>query len=108
MKKIPLNYYVNLFITGECITYYNNYNPKGTQSDCFSWFAYVETYIRSNSKLPAAIEQLIMKLIKSLADVYGFNIEKAVECINNYFVNTDYKKYLNFVAIRNEYLESKN
>jgi len=108
MKRIPLNYYVNLFITGECIKYYKNYNTKGTSSDCFSWFGYVETYIKSNSKLPATIELLIVKLNRDLADVYGFNPDKAMECIINYFVNTNYKNYLDFVMIRNEYLENKN
>lgn len=108
MKKIPLNYYINLYITGECITYYEKYNSKGTLSDCFSRVVHVESYIRSNSKLPTAIFQLVMKLETSLGEVYGFNPDKSMECIFNYFVNTDYKKYLNFVTIRNEYLGFTN
>ena len=107
MKKTPLNYYVNLTITEGCINYYKVYNPKGSMSDCFSWFTYVEVYIKSNSNLPLAVERLVMKLIRVLGEVYGFNIDKSMKCIIKYFIDNDYDKYLDFVMIRNEYLENK-
>lgn len=108
MKRIPLNYYVNLTITDESVKFYRIYNPKGGQSDCASWFAYVETYLNSNSKLPEAVKQLMVKLVTSLGDIYGFNIDKAWGSAVNYFVNSDYKKYLDFFALRKEYLDNKN
>jgi len=102
MNRVPLNYFINLFITEELIKFYDFSHKKNEMEGLnvyFIWFNYVHRYISSNnnSDYPEKIEMLIWNLNKALGLMYGFNSGKAIKCIINYFVDNDYNKYLNLV-----------
>jgi hypothetical protein len=108
MKKIPLKYYVNLFITEKCIELYD---PNGViaESDYYTHFLYIRTYIKSNtSNRPDKVNYTVWELIKAMGDMYGFNPKIAAQFIANYFVGDVYKGYLDYVITCNRYLEYKN
>ena len=108
MKKIPLKYYVNLFITEKCIELYEA-DDTITESDYYSYFSYVKTYIKSNTdKRPDIVDYTVWELIKAMGEMYGFSPEIATQFIANYFVGDGYKKYLDYVITCNRYLEYKN
>jgi|DEB0MinimDraft_12_1074336.scaffolds.fasta_scaffold02503_4 hypothetical protein len=110
MNGVPLNYFINLFITEEIIKFYNLSHKKNEMEGLnvyFTWFNYVDIYISSNSNYPEKIEMLIWNLNKALGLMYGFNSGKAIECIINYFVDNDYNKYLNLVIEDNKGLVYK-
>jgi len=108
MKTAPLNYYVNLVITEECIKFFDENNKNATTSSYFSFFSYIETYLRSNANLPSRLKELIWKLYKALGEIFGFNSDTAMKFIVKYFTSNDYNKYLDFVTLRDEYIKHKN
>ena len=107
MKKIPLNYYLNLYITEEIHNYYHTVNKHATMSGCLSWFEYIKTYLRGNNDLPTAVNGLMWELIINLGLDYGFNEDQSMETVVKYFINADYEQYLNYVIYMNDLGDKK-
>jgi len=108
MKKIPLSYYVNLFITEKCIELYD-VDGKKALSEYFGHMAYLKTYfISETTSRPEMVNKTFWVLLKAIGDMYGFGPELATDFISKYFRDERYKKYLDYVIMYNQYLEYKN
>ncbi len=108
MKKVPLSYYVNLFITEKCIEIYD-YEGIKALSEYYSHMAYLRTYFTSNTtSRPDAVNYAFWCLLKAIGDMYGFGPKLATNFISNYFRDDKYKLYLDYVITYNKYLEYKN
>ena len=112
MKKVPLSYYVNLFITEKCIELYDIDEMIGYKrilSEYYSHLSYLRTYfISETTSRPDVVNKTFWRLLKAMGDMYGFGPELATDFISKYFRDERYKKYLDYVITYNQYLEYKN